>query len=341
MTQSAVEKSRQNARGTGLSCSGLKGRLILAFVFVATLIAVSGGAGLFFVNRMGATIQVFSNVASPLLIQASGLVENVQKTTIAVLEATNQSSSSGSAQAEIARIAQLSAEGERGLAALRALSGSTNLDLQVEAVTRLHADFIRTSQDMIASWQKEISATTVVNQQFAAFEKERQALDEILASLIRQTEETMVTAEDQAKIKVQTQEATIEWLGGLFSETMTETYPALQQGYKLVRDLIGLQEIAKTYINAPAADKLAAIEKRAGDNFKSTSTVMRRLAGRMRTEEGKTTLAQLTQAFTKLESATLGNGGLFAGTARCWTRGSRCSRTRGRCNGRGTPTSPR
>jgi hypothetical protein len=67
----------------------LRTRLTVAFLFLAGLIGICGASGLFFVQGIGATVSIFSDVTSPLLGQTVGLVDNAQRMRAAFLAAVN------------------------------------------------------------------------------------------------------------------------------------------------------------------------------------------------------------------------------------------------------------
>src|SRR6266571_8779650 len=64
----------------------LKARLTLAFLGLSALIGICGVVSLVFVQRIGATATVFSDVTSALLARATGLVDNAQRTRAAFLD---------------------------------------------------------------------------------------------------------------------------------------------------------------------------------------------------------------------------------------------------------------
>src|SRR5262249_23064950 len=156
------------------------------------------------------------------------------------------------------------------------------IDLQIEAATKSRAEFVRTVRDLIAAYQKEMAAAALVKQRYEVFETERRNIDAVLTSVVSRAEGKMIEGEDEAKVKVQTGNATVAWLGDLFSDTLTETYPMLQGAYKLMRDVIRSEELAKTYINVRSAAELPAIEQDAQKVLKASATTARKLAGRMR-----------------------------------------------------------
>src|SRR5215471_18375172 len=173
--------------------TGFRPRLILAFILVAALIAVSGGAGLLFVNRIGATVGIFSDVASPMLAQSTDLVGNAQEIRTVLLEVLSEDGQATQTKTE--RIAKLEADGQRGLDALRALSLRAGIDLQIDAATKSRAEFTRTVRELIAAHHREQAADALVKQRYALFETERRNIDAALASVVSRAEGRMIEAE--------------------------------------------------------------------------------------------------------------------------------------------------
>src|SRR5581483_5660556 len=67
----------------------LRTRMTVAFLCLSGLIGICGASGLFFVQRIGATVSIFSEVTSPLLGQTVSLVDNAQRMRAAFLAAVN------------------------------------------------------------------------------------------------------------------------------------------------------------------------------------------------------------------------------------------------------------
>ena len=59
---------------------GIRAKLILAFLGLSLLIGICGASGLFFVQRIGASVSVFADVTSPMLGHTLQLVDNAQRT---------------------------------------------------------------------------------------------------------------------------------------------------------------------------------------------------------------------------------------------------------------------
>ena len=287
----------------------LKGKLIFAFLGLALLIAVSGAVGLFFVQRIGATVATFSDVTSPLLTQSMSLADNAQRTRAAFLDGL----SSGTNAEEITRtLAGLNETARKGLDVLRGLSEKGGLTARVGELDRRQREFAKILQDMLAANFRDRASEAVTQERLAKFENERRALDALLTALATQAETKMSESEDRAKVQVQTGAATVEWLGEMYSQTMNEIMPQQQLSYKLMRDATRLQELAKSYVNQRDAAVLPAIEQDVKSALKAVVAAARKLGGRMRSADGKTQIAKINQGIASFEAILVGNEGAFA-----------------------------
>ena len=94
---------------------GIRGRILLAFLSLATLVGVTGGAGLWFVAGIGQSVTILADVALPLLQQSQSLADNA--------EAVQSKSREAIALADPSRhrgeLAELTRQGKADLARLR------------------------------------------------------------------------------------------------------------------------------------------------------------------------------------------------------------------------------
>src|SRR5262249_36302526 len=146
--------------------------------------------------------------------------------------------------------------------------------------------------------QTAAAKTRTLTEQFTAARRE---FDAKLTAIAGETEAKIVEAEDRAKIEVQTGKATVDGLGELISQTLTETFPLLQGVNKLIRDAVKLEESTTSFISTTVADDLSAIEKRVQSIFKTASGAAKRIGGRMRSKEGKAQIAAITDGLGRLE----------------------------------------
>jgi hypothetical protein len=65
----------------------LKTKLTLALLLLAVMVGGAGGFGLWYVNRVANTAEVFSETAAPVLNEAMSLMNSLQGMHISLLEA--------------------------------------------------------------------------------------------------------------------------------------------------------------------------------------------------------------------------------------------------------------
>ena len=83
----------------------------------------------------------------------------------------------------------------------------------------------------------------------------------LLAGLAIRSETEMSGSEDFGKTLVQSGDATVEDLDQLLSETFNQTYPLVQNTYKVMRYLMQLQDVSRAYLAEHELEQLAAIER--------------------------------------------------------------------------------
>jgi hypothetical protein len=293
----------------GLALKSLKPKLVVGFLVLSLLIGVSGAIGLFFVQRIGATVAFFSDVTSPLLTLSMKLGDNAQRTRAAFLDGLSRGQDADTMAKELARLDEAA---RQQLEELRALSTKAGITARVDEAAARQRELNQILQDMLAAHFRGRATDAATQERLAKFETERRAFDAQLAALAAQAETRMAESEDKAKIQVQTGTATIEWLGELFSQTMNETLPVLQGVYKLMRDSVKVQDLAKTYAHQRNASALPALEQDTKAAAKAAATATRKFGGRMRTADGKAQIAAILQSITQLETTLVGDDGAFA-----------------------------
>ncbi len=144
------------------------------------------------------------------------------------------------------------------LANLRALSTQAGLTIRLDELDQQQRQFAQILRDMLAAHFRGRAADAITQDRVVKFEAERREFDALLASVATQAETTITESEEKAKTQVQGGAATVDWLGDLFSQTLNETFPLLQGVYKLMRDTVRIEELAKSYVNQADAAALPA-----------------------------------------------------------------------------------
>ncbi|MGE0225115.1 MAG: methyl-accepting chemotaxis protein [Acetobacteraceae bacterium] len=287
---------------------GIRGRLVMAFLSLAALIGVTGGAGLWFANQMGVGVTVLADTALPLLRESQALAGNA-----ASIRATAKAASEAADPAtDLAELAALRQQGREALDRLRGLAERSGTALDRDLIATSQANLFRDIDGAIRLSQQRLAALQAFNQGITRFEQARTAMQRQLAEVAGELEQRMVSVEDSAKTSIQGGSATIDSLGDLIAESMNETFPALQGVYRLMRDLAKLEELAKSLTLASAPAEVDPIEKETQRTIRAGGNALQRLASRMRSDEHKVRLLTTRQGLATIQAGFDGKDGLFA-----------------------------
>jgi methyl-accepting chemotaxis protein len=287
----------------------LRAKLTWAFLCLSTLIGICGASGLLFVYGIGATVSVFADVTSPLLGQTVGLVDNAQRMRTAFLDAvTNERANEQSAKA----LVDLDDAAQEGIQKLRRLFDQAKLPVRLADIEQRQREFVQALQAMLGAHVRARAANMTVQDRLAKFEAERREFDALLRTITARAEALISEFGDKAGLQVSAGSATVAGLGNLISKTMEETYPLIQSLYKLMRDVVTLQEAATSHVNVEQVGGLPAVERRASMTLSNASEVIERLAGRLLAAEGKGYVARFKDGMDQLGKDLLGDDGLFA-----------------------------
>src|SRR5262249_2417769 len=150
--------------------------------------------------------------ASPMLSESMELSDGASKMHISVLEALTQNQQINYDSYDNS-LNVLGTSSREKLQRLRALADSANLRLDFAGAGATLAKFTDPAKQALAAHRSEQAALATARQRFDSFDNARAKLDEKLAAIARHYEDQMTEAEDTAKIRVQTGEATVKWLG--------------------------------------------------------------------------------------------------------------------------------
>ena len=287
----------------------LRPKLILAFAVIAAMTVFCGGVGLFFVDRIGKSVSVFSDITSPLLTESLALVDNAQRMRATFLLAIN---TGGNADETSSKLAALHEESSFHLRTLRDRAAQPGVGLRLEGLENSETSFVRLLDSMIAIHRREQTAALETKQRLVYFTAGRRELDVILQALANRAEGRITKSEDEAKVDVQTGAATVDSLGNLFSDLLTQTYPIVQNAHRLLQESKQLDDNVDMLMLQADVQSVPALEQSMRGTFKTIESVIRRLAGRLRDAPGVAEIASIRQAIATVQTAALGPAGLLA-----------------------------
>jgi hypothetical protein len=129
----------------------LRPKLIAAFVAMAIVTTFCGGVGVFFVDRIGKSVAVFSDVTSPLLTESMALVENARSMRSVLYRGIVNGDDIDQVPQ---RLAGLDAESRGHLQTLRRLSAEAGIGIRIDAAERYERDFVATLDAMLAAYHR-------------------------------------------------------------------------------------------------------------------------------------------------------------------------------------------
>ncbi len=150
----------------------LRTKLLLAFLSLAMMVGGAGGFGLFYINSIAKTAEVFSDVAAPMVNETMALVNSLQEIHILLLEILDLQSIENH-QAYGTKLAEFDTAFHSGLARLDQLIGHGQLALNVQEVVAKQRAFVQQAQDMLASHQTKVAKEMMAVQGLRDFETQR------------------------------------------------------------------------------------------------------------------------------------------------------------------------
>jgi diguanylate cyclase (GGDEF)-like protein/PAS domain S-box-containing protein len=286
----------------------IRSKLILAFAVTVFMTVFCGIVGVVSVDRIGKSVSVFSEGTSPLLTQSLTLIDDAQRMRTTFLSAIN---TGGNIDEAAFKLAALHDEGRVHLSTLRQLATRPGINLNLDTLDSVEQSFFNLLSSMLAIQKRERAADLIVKDRTTGFVARRREFDSTLHAFMNRAEGKITKSEDVAKVEVQTGVATVDSLGTLFSDTLTQAYPIVQNGQRLLQQSKQLDEAVDSLPYAEV-QSLPALERALRNTFKTIDSAIRRLAGRMRDAQGSADITSIQQSVIALESMAIGPAGLLA-----------------------------
>ena len=295
----------------GLRGIRLRGRLLTAFLLMSVLIGLCGFAGLTFVNRIGSTVEVATGVAAPLANDSAALLAGARRAR-EVLRAALDSTAETASSKGIEEIARIESDSRAGIERMNALIARASLELKVDNVTASLSAFADEARKILKADSLYDAKLVDLDRRFKSFETNRNELEPLLAKLAAANEATMGLREDSTKTLINSGNAKIDDFGAALDETFTNAYPNVKDAYKLLRNVVELQELARGHMSATDDAGLKSIEQRAEKLLKASIALHRRVATRLKEADLKAESTRVSEGFNRAGALLLGDGGAFA-----------------------------
>lgn len=289
----------------------LQTKLLLGFFLLSLLICLTGGTGLFMMNKIRGNIGDVTEVALPLVNVSAALLGNSQQLNGVLLNALNQSDVAN-VQASQALIGGLETAGGESLAKLQELSDQGGLNLEIKTVAGQQQTLAQQAKETLGAHETNLGKTAAAGKRLAAFEALRQKIDQSLSGYAREAESAMSAMQDRGGTLVSSGAATVENMDEIFRQTFDTAYPQVQLSYKFLNYLVKTQDLARTFITQSDAKLLAQTEKELKSTTKKMTGFIRRLEAKAPSEESKALLESVGADLENLIKTLTAKDGVLA-----------------------------
>ena len=300
-----------NGYARWLRSANLQVRLVIVFVLLFLMVVLTGGSGLFFAKRVEVSVDTLTVVALPSLDAIHSLRNNIQQMNVDLLTSLDRRAGNRSEKL-VAALSVFDQISRVGLDKLESLLEVSGIDLNTEMARDSLRMYIRQASELLSLHKLKLASQSVAYERIEEFEQQRRELDNHLERLANRSEAAMAVREEVSKTLVQSGKATVERVDELNDATFNQSLPLLQSAYKLMRFLVQIQDLSRSYMATSHTDQLDVIERNVLLIIKRSKSRLRKSIGRASTPEEKAQIKTSANAFAKLEALILAEEGLYA-----------------------------
>lgn len=282
-------------------------KLFIAFLFLVSIIGITGGAGIYFIKK----IQVLSDSASPLVNTTRSINDQLNRSRIAMAELSGIKKETQFSEHK-KHLNDLRNNFEKDLSQLAEMAENVNLNIDISQVNSLKEAYFNLFSEAVSARQEVLRKASEIQQSLDTFENERIAVDQLVVSIGNRNEARLNEIEDQGRTIEQSGRATVKDYTKLLEEMYSESYPMVTGAGKLQKYLIQLQDTVKTYLAETETTHLNIIEQKFQKSTKAISNRIKRLTPRARSTENKNDIAKLNKDVDRLKMLAMSDNGLFS-----------------------------
>ena len=206
----------------------LRRKLTFAFVLVGLMAAVCGIIGLWFVDRIGKSVSLYSEVTSPLLVEAMALTENTRRICLEFFRAISNGDKVGQLPA---KLKDMHASNRAHLDAICPPGTKAQIKVDLDDAAMRDGEFIETLGEMLVAHNREqasgaIPRKTVLRPSRQACAISRKSWTSWPIELTAQSRESKT----RPGCTFRPGETTVDALGKVLSDLLTETLPNTSVG---------------------------------------------------------------------------------------------------------------
>lgn len=309
--------------------SRLQRKLIAAFLTCVPLVALSGGAGLWFVNDIGKSVTTLAEVASPLVDSANELILTAATAQMSVADALRDRTPAAIAAAGTSLQAQ-QVTIKKTFEQMKQLSAgsaqATAISVPILDAEELATQFLDQAQQTVDALKSNATLEAQAVQAQAELEKAFDSLEANVKALTERSEAAMNTFEDGGRTLQQSGSASIYELEKILDAALSETYPLLKAAYRLRSRIDAMHETGRVAAGESESSMIPQLTDEFAKLLKNAMDLRRQVEMRGNDEVKQSALAMVS-GLDLVEQLALGKQGLFQSRLQALTAADRASAT--------------
>jgi methyl-accepting chemotaxis protein len=304
-------KNTGTSTGKARKGTSLRGKLLAGFVGLSAIILITGGAGWYFVNKIKSSVEVFSEVTTPIQVEASHVAQNIGKMridTLAALEAKTPEQIEKAA----ADFDALGEEVDAAFDRIAQVAESNGLDIDIERTEELEDAFQAKAEALMAALHRKLDRTAYAGQTVVEFDARLARISELLTAIAKAAESEMGAQEDTSRTMIQGGKATFSEISRILDSVFNESYLKLQGAYTLINYSVKMGDMARGAAQLDSQKAIEAAEKNFSKYLRASQNRLRRLSARAAGTDMETSVAEISRLYDEVAAMTAGDAGLFA-----------------------------
>jgi len=293
--------------------SRLQRKLIAAFLTCVPLVALSGGAGLWFVNDIGKSVTTLAEVASPLVDSANELILTAATAQMSIAGALRDRSPAAITGAEASVLIQQITI-KKAFERMKQLSASsaqaTAISVPIVDAEELAEQFLDQVRQTVAALRASTKLESQAVRAQAELEKAFESLEADVKALTERSESAMNAFEDGGRTLQQSGNATVYELQKVLDSALSETYPLLKAAYRLRSRIDAMHEVARVAAGESSSALIPKLTEEFAKLLKGAQDLRRQVEARGNAEVKERALA-MASSLSQVEQLALGDKGLL------------------------------
>jgi methyl-accepting chemotaxis protein len=291
----------------------LQNKLHLSFSVIAVLIALTAGTGLYFTTTVSKSVDVFTDVSSPMVEQISALNSDTQQMHAKSLQALQlrQRSEVNALEQEVSALEE---KVTLGFETVQALIGE-NPDIRLDEARAEFGRFASQAHQLLEAQRDRIAQQNNKIKRAELYDQQSVELTNVLREFSKQANTTMFDSEEAIRTMLESGEYQNVQAGDieiLLDSTFGRAYPLVVAAARVQAYLTELQTLTSAYANERDPKNLDAIDQK----FRKTLTRINDELGIARNHAqsagAKAAISEVREKLSYLQYDTTNEYGLFA-----------------------------